>query len=101
MISTTRKEETWLWVHLLLLYADGLGRKKSRVEKQEECIMSKKIVADSRKTMTKKAFRALQASKRNAWSCARPEGFRLTNRKEYSRQERKASCREYSCFCIK
>ena len=95
MISTTRKEETWLWVHLLLLYADGLrnlhimnqqeiGRKKFRVEKQEECIMSKKIVADSRKTMTKKAFRALQASKRNAWSCARPEGFRLTNRKEYS-----------------
>ena len=55
--------------------------------------MGKKI--DSRKkAMTKKAYKAELAKQRNTWTCARPEGFRLTNRKAYSRADRKASVRE-------
>ena len=56
--------------------------------------MGKKINS-RRKTMTKKAYKAELAKQRSAWTCARPEGFRLTNRKAYSRADRKASVREY------
>lgn len=41
---------------------------------------------DPRKTMTKKAFKAMQKAQRNFWTCARPEGSRLSNRKIYSRK---------------